>query len=136
VEIARADGSTAASSPTPPAAESPKPEPDRRPEPSKPIEVKPAPAEPARPAAAPAAGDMVNPAKGTTYLQVMAVGRTDAELMVNLLRKKGFSAVIAAGPSDVVFRVLVGPLADSAAISQTRADLQAAGFKGPIVKRY
>ena len=122
-----------------------------KPEPPKPERVEPPPPKPAEPpppvvkepekkaapppAPAVSAGGVSEPAKGT-YLQVMAVARGDAELMVNLLRKKGFPALLAPGPSETIVRVVVGPLADAAAVAKTKADLQEAGFKGTIVKRY
>jgi hypothetical protein len=70
------------------------------------------------------------PAPGT-YLQVIAVPRTEAEIMVEALGKKGFHALFV--PSEAkpgYYGVLVGPLADRAAIGQTRTDLVKAGFKG------
>ena len=85
-----------------------------------PMEAKPSPSEPAR---------------GQTYLQVAAVKRPEAELIVNVLRNKKFPSLVAPGPSETVFRVLVGPLKDTATLARTRADLEAAGFKS-IVRRY
>jgi hypothetical protein len=35
-----------------------------------------------------------------------------------------------------VFRVLIGPLADAPAQAQTRTNLEAAGFKNPILRKY
>jgi cell division septation protein DedD len=91
---------------------------------------------PAAPTPARAAGPIGEPSKGTTWLQVMAVSRTDAEMFVNTLRKKGFSATLAPSTKESLFRVLVGPLADSAAVSRTRAELAEAGFKGANVVKY
>lgn len=100
----------------------------------KPTRTEPAKAEAAKPAGDP--GQAAEPPKGTTWLQVMAVGHTDAELMIGVLRKKGFSATMAPSNNELLFRVLVGPLADSAAVSKTRSDLKDAGFKDAIVKKY
>jgi cell division protein FtsN len=73
---------------------------------------------------------------GQTYLQVMAVTKADAEMTAGILRKKGFlQAIVAPGPSESIFRVLVGPLKDAASISKTRMDLEAAGFK-TIARKY
>jgi cell division septation protein DedD len=73
---------------------------------------------------------------GQTYLQVVAVKKPDAEMIAGILRKKGFPRVIVVpGPSETIFRVLVGPIADAAAISKTKMDLEAAGFKA-IPRKY
>ncbi|HEU0138184.1 MAG TPA: SPOR domain-containing protein [Bryobacteraceae bacterium] len=78
----------------------------------------------------------VEPAAGETYLQVMAVARPDAELVAEALRKKGLAAAVAAGPSPAFYRVLVGPLSDTASIASARAEIEGAGFKNPIVRKY
>ncbi|MGO9093758.1 MAG: SPOR domain-containing protein [Bryobacteraceae bacterium] len=94
----------------------------------------PSPAPPAKPPAEkriPAA-----PEPGQTYLQVAAVGKPEAELVVDVLRKRGFSALVAPVPNSTKWRTLVGPLPDAPAISKARTDLQAAGFKDVIVRKY
>lgn len=71
------------------------------------------------------------PAKGSTYLQVAAVAEKDAEILVDALKSKGFRAVSMQVPEKPQFyRVLVGPLADAAAIAKAREELVKAGFKG------
>ena len=73
---------------------------------------------------------------GQTYLQVVAVKKPDAEMIAGILRKKGFlHAIVVPGPNETIFRVLVGPLQDAAAISKTKIDLEAAGFKA-IPRKY
>jgi cell division septation protein DedD len=73
---------------------------------------------------------------GQTYLQVVAVKKPDAEMIAGILRKKGFlQAIVVPGPNETIFRVLVGPLHDAAAISKTKIDLEAAGFKA-IPRKY
>ncbi|HEY3739116.1 MAG TPA: SPOR domain-containing protein [Bryobacteraceae bacterium] len=87
------------------------------------------------PAAAPAS----NGAIAGTYLQLAAVPKAEADLLISVLRKKGFSAAAGPGPEGSnLFRVLVGPLAGSEAISQTRTSLNDAGMPGSkaIVKRF
>ncbi len=86
-------------------------------------------AEPARPAQ-PAA-----PEAGQVFLQATAGKRVDAELVASVLRKKGFPVVLAPGPADDVFRVLVGPYEDDQAQRKSRSELEAAGFK-PFTRRY
>jgi cell division protein FtsN len=64
------------------------------------------------------------------------VGKPEAELVVDVLRKQGFSALVAPVPNSTKWRTLVGPLPDAAAMAKTRTDLQAAGFKEVIVRKY
>lgn len=78
---------------------------------------------------------LVEPRPGQTWLQVSAVGRPEAELLVDVLVKKGFRAVIAPGPSEKLFRVLVGPARDDAEVVRTRTELEQSGFR-PIPRRY
>ena len=101
------------------------------------------PAPPPEPAPAPApvktsarATTSDQPESGRTYLQLSAIERDKAEIMVELLRKKKFSAIAAEIPEKPgVFRVLVGPISD-ADINKTRTDLQNASFPGKeAVKR-
>lgn len=70
------------------------------------------------------------------YWQVVATARPDAEIIAEALAKKGFHAVLAPAPKDGVFRVLVGPLADAPTQAQTRTNLESAGFKNPIMRKY
>ena len=96
----------------------PKPEPVRAPPPEKKAE-KSAPPAPAPPSNEPASG---------TYLQLAATSQREATLEVDLLRKKGFKALVSEVPEKPgMFRVLVGPLSD---VNKTKADLQSSGFPG------
>jgi DedD protein len=101
--------------------------------PAPPPEPAPAPA-PAK--ASPSAAASDQPESGRTYLQLSAIDHDKAEIMVELLRKKKFSAIAAEIPEKPgVFRVLVGPISD-ADINKTRAALQDASFPGKeAVKR-
>jgi hypothetical protein len=76
------------------------------------------------------------PESGRTYLQLSAIDHDKAEIMVELLRKKNFTAIAAEIPEKPgVFRVLVGPISE-ADVNKTRADLQDASFPGKeAVKR-
>jgi cell division septation protein DedD len=70
------------------------------------------------------------PEPGQTYLQLAATSQHEADIMVDVLRKKGFqslAAEIAEKPGT--YRVLVGPIAEGTT-NKTRADLQQAGFPG------
>jgi hypothetical protein len=92
------------------------------------------PAPPPEPAHAPAkptrAAVSDQPESGRTYLQLSAIDHDKAEIMVELLRKKKFSAIAAEIPEKPgVFRVLVGPISE-ADVSKTRVALQDASFPG------
>jgi hypothetical protein len=69
------------------------------------------------------------------YLQSMAVDRGMAEVLAEALRRKGFQALVTGGPTEDIFRVLVGPADDDAALARLKANLQAEGFAS-FVRRY
>jgi cell division septation protein DedD len=74
------------------------------------------------------AGD--SPASGQIYLQLAATSKHEADIEVDVLRKKGFKAIAAEIPEKPgTVRVLVGPLAGES-INKTKSDLNAAGFPG------
>ncbi len=106
----------------PPPAESAKPEPE--PEPVRPP-IKPSP--PAKISKAEAKG---RPAAGQFYLQLAATSQHEAEIMVDVLHKKGFKALTAEIEGRLgTYRVLVGPVVENTT-NKVRADLQGAGFPG------
>jgi len=71
-----------------------------------------------------------HPAAGQTYLQLAATSQHEADIMVDVLRKKKFRAMAAEiEEKPGTFRVLVGPVTDSTA-NKMRADLQGEGFPG------
>ncbi len=74
------------------------------------------------------------PVPGTLYLQMAAVDRGVANVMVNGFRRLGFPSIVSAGPTERVFRVLVGPLADAKAASAARNALEAFGL-APFTKK-
>jgi cell division septation protein DedD len=78
---------------------------------------------------------VTEPQPGQRFLQVSAVAKPEAELLVEVLTRKRFNALIAPGPNDRLFRVLVGPVKDEEESVQVRSDLEAAGFK-PIPRQY
>lgn len=90
----------------------------------------PARVEPARAAKPAPAVSSDQPASGQTYLQLAAVVKREADVMVDVLRKNGFTAFAAEVPDKPeLFRVLVGPIRDGE-VNKTRADLQDKGFPG------
>jgi cell division septation protein DedD len=68
------------------------------------------------------------PIKGAIYIQTGAVDRGVAAIMAEGLRVHGFTAFVAAGPSEKVFRVLMGPFPDIAAYRSAKATLDAIGL--------
>jgi len=111
--------------PTPVTTTEPPPQPpaqaERQPEPAKPEREKPAPAK---------AALGIHPVAGQTYLQLAATNQHEADIMVDVLRKKSFHAMAAEiDEKPGTFRVLVGPITDTTA-NKMRADLQGAGFPG------
>lgn len=117
---------SAAPTPTPtPVAETPTPAPKPTPAPAPKAEAK---AEPPKPA--PVARSSDAPVSGQTYLQLAATSKHEADIEVDVLRKKGFKALdaeIAEKPGT--FRVLVGPI-DAGGVNKAKSDLNAAGFPG------
>ena len=89
-------------------------------------------------AAAPESAPASNGALAGTYLQLAAVPKSEADLLISVLRKKGFSAAAGPGPKDSnLFRVLVGPLTADA-VPSTRSSLNDAGMPGSkaIVRKF
>jgi cytoskeletal protein RodZ len=77
------------------------------------------------------------PEQGKTYLQLVATTKTDADRLVELLRKNGFKALDYQIPDDPNrYRVMVGPIPDGG-VNKMRADLTAKSFPGEhaIVKK-
>jgi hypothetical protein len=103
------------------------------PAPAKEAQPKPLPAREVTPppARAPVTGQL-----GGQYWQVAATTRPEAEVIAEGLAKRGFHAVLAPAPKDGVFRVLVGPLGDAPTQAQMRTNLEAAGFKNTIMRKY
>ena len=95
------------------------------------------PATPQAPAGKPSGGSAVasvTPGPGRMYLQVAAVGQPQADVVADTLRQKGFPALLAAGPTPALLRVMVGPFADASMLGKAKADLENAGFH-PIVRK-
>jgi cell division septation protein DedD len=79
------------------------------------------------PPAAPAAPSTGAEAAAGTYWQVMAVGKSDADVVVRTLQNKGFPSTVSPGTKGLT-RVLVGPYADRTALGRAKTELEAAGF--------
>jgi cell division septation protein DedD len=68
------------------------------------------------------------PVKGAIYIQTGAVERGVAAIMAEGLRVHGFNTFVAAGPSDKIYRVLMGPFPDLQAYRSAKATLDAIGL--------
>jgi cell division septation protein DedD len=77
---------------------------------------------------------LAEPRPGQTFLQVAAVGQPQAGAVVETLKARGFPARLTPGPTGTIFRVVVGPYADAAALGKAKADLENAGFH-PIMRK-
>jgi hypothetical protein len=55
-----------------------------------------------------------DPKIGSVYIQMAAVEKAVAAVFAEGLRKRGLPGFVAPGPTDKVFRVLIGPLPDPA----------------------
>jgi cell division septation protein DedD len=109
-----------------------------QPEPAKPESAKP---EAAEKADAPSAekpvekpSSRIESAPGHTYLQVSAVKRPAADSIVQTLKDKGFPALLGESSKPSLFRVLVGPYADTESLSKAKSDLKAMGFDAVVSK--
>ncbi len=65
------------------------------------------------------------PETGKVYIQIAAVERGMATLLVAGLRSHGFDSFVAPGPNDKLFRVLIGPLPDPPAFLQAMVTVNA-----------
>lgn len=95
-----------------------------------------------KPAAAPTADSGpadsgYTPQTGQIFLQVAAVGRNEADAIADVLNKKGFRAHSVPKPGNAtIYRVLIGPVHDTADLSSNRDELRKAGFRDVIVQHY
>ena len=65
------------------------------------------------------------PETGKVYIQMSAVEKGMATILAEGLRSHGFDAFVAPGPSDKIFRVLIGPLPDPEAFRKAKAAVDA-----------
>jgi cell division septation protein DedD len=82
-------------------------------------------------------GSGYQPQPGSQYLQVVALGRSEAEGLADVLHKKGFRAHAVPKPGNAsLYRVIVGPIRDTGDLSSTRDALRKTGFREVIVQHY
>jgi cell division protein FtsN len=79
---------------------------------------------------------LTQPIAGEFYVQVLALAKPEAEVLAEVLAKKGFKAFVGTGPNDKIFRVLVGPQKDASESARVRGDVVQAGFNQAFVKKW
>jgi hypothetical protein len=77
----------------------------------------------------------VTPKPGEKYIQIAAFGPKALESYLRDLEGKGLHPVIAPGPSDGIYRILIGPYTNIETLEQTRRTLQVVGMDS-IVRVY
>lgn len=97
---------------------------------------------PPEPAVAPAKNEVkldapifADPSAGAVYLQMGAVDKGMAVIFAEGLRKHGFDAFVAPGPSEKIFRVLIGPLPDPDSFRRAKAAVDAIDL-GTFARKY
>ena len=112
--------------------EPPKSDREVQPEPTKPEAVPVSvPAAPqSTPAVAPQAGawKLTTPKAGERYLQLAAMGPSYTDSYVTSLEGKGIHPLVAPGPSENIYRILVGPFSDQKALERQQDLLETSGI--------
>jgi SPOR domain len=72
---------------------------------------------------------------GDKYLQIAAFGPRALDGFLKTLEAQGRHPLVAPGPVDNIYRILVGPFPNSAALEEARRSIQASGIE-PIVRTY
>ena len=75
------------------------------------------------------------PRAGERYLQIAAFGPHALDGYLKTLESQGLRPVVAPGPVDNIYRILIGPLPSAAAFEDTKRLIQASGIE-PIVRVY
>jgi len=76
-----------------------------------------------------------DPQPGEKYLQVAAYGPTSLDNYLKKLEAQGLHPLVAPGPSESVFRILIGPYSSATDMAEARHSIQATGIE-PIVRNY
>ena len=76
-----------------------------------------------------------NPQHGEKYLQIAAYGPKSLDDYLKRLEAQGRHPLVAPGPAENIFRILVGPFKDADALEQARRSIQAMGIE-PILRSY
>jgi len=76
-----------------------------------------------------------SPHSGEKYLQIAAFGPRALDGFLKTLEGQGLRPVVAPGPVDNIYRILVGPFPSSAALEEARSLIRASGIE-PILRTY
>jgi cell division septation protein DedD len=72
---------------------------------------------------------LADPKVGSVYIQMAAVEKGVAVIFAEGLRKRGLNAFVAPGPSEKIFRVLIGPLPTPASYLKAKETVDAIGLE-------
>jgi hypothetical protein len=104
-----------------------------------PVGKRPLPELPAAPVRQPVPGEgpalFAEPIPHQTYIQMAAVEKGVAAIFAEGLRSHGLESFAAPGPSDRIYRVLIGPLADDAAYKRAKEIVGEIGLS-TFIRRY
>ena len=78
---------------------------------------------------------LAEPVTGAIYIQMGAVDKGIAIVFAEGLRKRGFDAFVATGPSPTVFRVLIGPFRNAESYQHAKDDVTNLGLT-TFARRY
>ena len=70
------------------------------------------------------------------YFQVVATDRPGADATAKSLATRGLPSMVIPGPTESVFRVLVGPMTDTSQADRIKATLDEAGFRQSFPRLY
>jgi hypothetical protein len=76
-----------------------------------------------------------SPHAGERYLQIAAFGPRALNGFLKTLEGQGLHPVVAPGPAENIYRILVGPFPNSAMLEETRSSIKASGIE-PILRTY
>jgi hypothetical protein len=76
-----------------------------------------------------------SPHAGEKYLQIAAFGPRALDGFLKTLEGQGLHPVVAPGPVDNIYRILIGPFPNAAALEETRSLIKASGIE-PILRVY
>jgi len=76
-----------------------------------------------------------SPRAGERYLQIAAFGPKALDGFLKTLEGQGLHPLVAPGPVDNIYRILVGPFPNTSALEEARSLIKASGVE-PILRSY
>lgn len=76
-----------------------------------------------------------SPRAGERYLQIAAFGPKALDGFLKTLEGQGLHPLVAPGPVDNIYRILVGPFSNTTALEQARSLIKASGIE-PMLRAY